>query len=280
MKDFFSKHGIWILLVAVIVTVSMAALSAFGSGVATPLKNAANILTSPVRAGVTAAQEWVDGRIRFASEFDALKEENQRLKEENARLQEENRQAQSDSAENERLRELLNLRPQERQLQLESAMVIDHTSNNWTRTLTLNKGTNTDIAVKDCVIDSMGNLVGVVDEVGSNWCTVLTTVDTDFEMGALIFRSGEAAIASGSFNLMGEGKLRLNFISSDTALLNGDLILSSGLGGYYPSNLIIGTVEEVIIDDSGAMDYALLSPAVDFNELTEVFVITDHTIVD
>ena len=52
------------------------------------------------------------------------------------------------------------------------------------------------------------------------------------------------------------------------------------LGGYYPSNLVIGEVEEVITDDSGAMDYALLRPAVDFDELTEVFVITDFTIVD
>ena len=39
-------------------------------------------------------------------------------------------------------------------------------------------------------------------------------------------------------------------------------------------------MEEVITDDSGAMDYALLRPAVDFDELTEVFVITDFTIVD
>lgn len=280
MKDFFSKNGIWILLVAVIVTVTMAALSAFGSGVATPLKNAANVVTAPLRAGMHAASTWVNDQIRFASEFDTLKEENQQLKEENARLQEENRQAERDSAENELLRSLLNLRSQQRDLQFESAIVIDHTSSNWTRTLTLNKGSNMDITAKDCVIDAMGNLVGVVSEVGSNWCTVLTTVDTDFEMGALIFRSGEAAIASGSFNLMGEEKLRLNYISSDTALLNGDLILSSGLGGYYPSDLIIGTVEEVIVDESGAMDYALLSPAVNFDELSEVFVITDYTIVN
>ncbi len=159
-------------------------------------------------------------------------------------------------------------------------MVVDHTSSNWTRTLTLNKGSSMGISPKDCVIDAQGYLVGVVDQVGTNWATVLTTIDTDFEMGAIVFRSGEAAIASGSFNLMADSLLQLNYISSEEALLNGDLVVTSGLGGYYPSNLVIGEVEEVITDDSGAMDYALLRPAVDFDELTEVFVITDFTIVD
>ena len=280
MKEFFAKHGIWILLVAVIVTVTMAALSAFGTGVATPIQNALGVVTAPFRSGISAVTNWVDDRIRFSEDYDALKEEVARLKEENARHAEENRQAQADSAENERLRSLLNLRPQQREFQYESAMVVDHTSSNWTRTLTLNKGSSMGISPKDCVIDAQGYLVGVVDQVGTNWATVLTTIDTDFEMGAIVFRSGEAAIASGSFNLMADSLLQLNYISSEEALLNGDLVVTSGLGGYYPSNLVIGEVEEVITDDSGAMDYALLRPAVDFDELTEVFVITDFTIVD
>ena len=280
MKDFFSKHGIWILLIAVIVSVSMAALSTFGTGVATPIKNVVGMLVSPVEHAMSSAGEWIDDRIRFASEFDALKEENEALRDKIARLEQENRQAQADSAENRRLRELLNLRPQQRDFKYEIAKVTNHTNSNWTRTLTLNRGSSTDVAVKDCVIDSRGNLVGVVSEVGTNWCTVLTTVDTDFEMGAIVFRSGDAAIASGSFNLMADNLLTLNYISAEGALLNGDLIISSGLGGYYPSNLVIGSVQDVIIDDSGAMDYAMLAPAVDFDALTDVFIITDFTIVE
>ena len=54
MKEFFAKHGIWILLVAVIVTVTMAALSAFGTGVATPIQNALGVVTAPFRSGISA----------------------------------------------------------------------------------------------------------------------------------------------------------------------------------------------------------------------------------
>ena len=279
MKDFLSRNGIWILLAAVIITVTMAALSAFGSGGATPLHNAVGVLSSPFRTGFSTVAGWVDDRIRFADDYDALKEENAELKKRVAKLEEENRQAQSDSAENERLRALLNLRPQERSLQFASAMVVDQTSSNWTRTLTLNQGSDAGISPKDCVIDAQGYLVGVVSDVGTNWSTVLAVIDTDFEIGASVFRTGEAAIAAGDFNLMGRSLLRLNYITSESTLINGDLILTSGLGGYYPEGLVIGTVEDVVTDDSGAMNYALLSPAADYSELSEVFVITDFAIV-
>ena len=79
---------------------------------------------------------------------------------------------------------------------------------------------------------------------------------------------------------MPDGMLRLDYIADGTTLLNGDLIITSGLGGYYPPDLVIGTVEEVVVDDSGVTDYALLTPAVDYDELTEVFVVTDFTVVD
>ena len=56
-------------------------------------------------------------------------------------------------------------------------------------------------------------------------------------------------------------------------------MVTSGLGGFYPSDLVIGTVEEVQMDDSGAASYAILAPNVDFDTLTEVFIIKDFDIV-
>ena len=54
---------------------------------------------------------------------------------------------------------------------------------------------------------------------------------------------------------------------------------TSGLGGFFPSGLVIGYVREVRLDDSGASSYAILSPAVDFDALTEVFVVKSFDIV-
>ena len=96
----------------------------------------------PFRSGISAVTNWVDDRIRFSEDYDALKEEVARLKEENARLAEENRQAQADSAEKRTAALPAEPAAQQREFQYESAMVVDHTSSNWTRTLTLNKGSS------------------------------------------------------------------------------------------------------------------------------------------
>ena len=56
--------------------------------------------------------------------------------------------------------------------------------------------------------------------------------------------------------------------------------VTSGLGGYYPANLVIGSVEEILTDDSGLTRYAILAPKTDLSALVEVFVITDFTVVD
>ena len=75
-----------------------------------------------------------------------------------------------------------------------------------------------------------------------------------------------------------ENRLRLDYLPADCQLLGGDLVVTSGLGGYYPSGLSVGTVEEVQLSDSGAASYAVLEPAADFDSLVEVFVIKSFDI--
>ena len=121
-------------------------------------------------------------------------------------------------------------------------------------------------------------LVGVVSTVGLNWCTVLTIVDTDTSLGAQVFRTNDLGLAVGDFSLMRENRLRLDYLPADCQLLGGDLVVTSGLGGYYPPDLSIGTVEEVQLSDSGASSYAVLVPEADFDQLVEVFVIKSFDI--
>ena len=182
--------------------------------------------------------------------------------------------------EEEKLRELLELREQRRDLTFESAAVIDRESTNWTSALTLNRGTAHGVEKSDCVVSAEGDLVGVVSAVGYNWCTVLTVIDTDTELGARVFRTQEVAVAEGDLALMGEGKLKLSYLSADAQLLSGDVVTTSGLGGFYPGGLVIGTVESVRTGDDGLAQYAVLAPAARLGELSEVFIIKDFDIVD
>ena len=126
----------------------------------------------------------------------------------------------------------------------------------------------------------MGNLVGVVAEVGENWATVRTLVDSDTEMGGQLARTGGAAILEGDFALMGEGRLKLTYLPENSELIAGDLVTTSGRGGVYPAGLVAGHVEEVRTDASGMTRYAVVLPDVKLDSLVEVFVIKDFDIVE
>lgn len=279
MKDFLKRNGLWVLFAVAVIAVSLAVMSFFTT-TSSPLANAAQVITSPFRTAFTAVADWFNDKQAYYADYKALEEENQELKDQIAKMERSVRQAEADSAENERLRELLNLRPQEEKWELESATILERSSSNWTRSFTLSKGTDCGIVVNDAVITSEGYLVGTISEVGTNWCTVLCITDTDTSLGALVFRTDEIGVAEGDFQLMDQGKLRLSYLSPDAQLLNGDLIVTSGLGGYLPSGLVIGSVEEVKLDDSGSTQYAVLSPSADFDALTQVFVIKDFTVVE
>ena len=132
----------------------------------------------------------------------------------------------------------------------------------------------------DCVVDEYGNLVGLIDQVGTNWSTVMTIVDSDLEMGGLIARTDTAGILEGSFELMGQGKLRLSYLPENSEFMAGDQVLTSGLSGLYPSDLVVGYIEEVRTDPSGMTRYAVVVPEADLSDLQQVFVITSFDIVE
>ena len=274
MKHFLKQHGLWVLFAAAVIAVALALMSVF-SHTTSPLTNLANTLASPFRAGYESVADWFNDKQKYYQDTTALEEENAALRRKLAELEAEIRQARLDSAENERLKELLGLQEKRPDLtsDLEAATVVEHTVTNWTATLTISKGTSSGLEIGDCVIDETGALVGLISAAGTNWATILTLVDTDTSLGAQVFRTGDLGLAQGNFSLMGENRLRLEYLSADTQLLGGDLVVTSGLGEYYPAGLVIGSVEEVQADSSGAASYAVLVPAVDFGALEEVFII-------
>ena len=279
MREFLEKYGLRLLIITTACAVLISVLS-FVSATSGFLQNAVGVLTYPFRSAVTAVATWAEDKQRYYKDYSDLIAENEALRERVAELERDARQAKADREENALLRELLELREQRRDLTFESAAVIDRESTNWTSALTLNRGTAHGVEKNNCVVSAEGDLVGVVSAVGYNWCTVLTVIDTDTELGARVFRTQEVAVAEGDLALMGEGKLKLSYLSADAQLLSGDVVTTSGPGGFYPGGLVIGTVESVRTGDDGLAQYAVLAPAARLGELSEVFIVKEFDIVD
>ena len=280
MKDFLRHNGILILIIAVLLAAITAVASYALKGTANPLSNALGVVTTPIRNGVSSFVGWAEGVYNYSFRYQELEEENQRLRSQIAELEKQAREGEAASKENEQLRELLDLRAKRSDFVFESARITARSTSNWASTLTLSKGSAQDVAAGDCVVDAAGNLVGIIDEVGSNYSVMITVVDANLQLGGIVSRTDSTAMLEGDFTLMQNGRLKMTYLPENTELLTGDLVLTSGLTGIYPSGLVVGTIESLHTDPSGMSRYAVLVPYADLNSLVEVFIIKEFDIVE
>ena len=277
MKDFLRQNGILLVIIALLLTILIGVGTAFMGGNADPLSNVVNTVTSPIRNGIAAAADWAEGVYNYVFRYGQIQEELASLRAQVAELEDQVREGQEAAKQNERLWELLDLQAKREDFVFESARVTGRTSN-WDSTLTLSKGSSDGVAVGNCVVTSTGLLVGVVSQVGLNWSTVSTIINTDIEMGGIVTRTYSAGVLEGDFALMGQGRLKLSYLPDSAQLVSGDEVLTSGKGDVYPSGLVVGRVEGVFTDPSGMTRYAVVVPDADLSSLVEVFVIKDFEI--
>ena len=280
MKDFLRHNGIWLLIIAFLLSVLICISSLMMGGTANPFSNLMTSITAPIRDGVTAVADWAGGVQHYVLHYGEMEEQIAALEKEVAELRAQVRENEAAVAENEQLRQLLNLRAKREDFVFESAKVNARSTANWRSTLTLSKGSDAGVQAGNCVVTETGLLVGVVTEVGSNYSIVTTIIDTSMEIGGLITRTNTAGVLEGELSLMQEGKLRLGYLPDDAKLVAGDEVLTSGKGDVYPSGLVVGQVEAVFDEPSGMTRYAVVVPEVKLDQLIEVFIIKSFDIVE
>ena len=280
MKDFLRQNGILLLVIACWRSSLLGARAFVRGGQADPRSTRVPTGTAPVRGGIAAAADWAEGVYAYVFRYGEMEQELTDLRAQVQELEEKVRQGEEASRENEQLRELLELKERRRSFKLETAKVTARSNYNWESILTLSKGTKDGIEAGDCVITETGVLVGVVDQVGINWSTVSTIINTDTEIGGIVTRTFSAGVLEGEFSLMNQGKLKLNYLPEGAQLVSGDEVLTSGRGDMFPSGLPVGHVEGVFTDPSGQTRYAVIQPSVALDSLIEVFVIKDFDIAE
>lgn len=163
---------------------------------------------------------------------------------------------------------------------LETTTIISWGASNWTSTFTINKGKSSGIDIGDCIITENAYLVGQVIELSDYTAKARTIIDPSLNIGALLDRTGIPAIASGDFEAMKNGNLKLTYIPEGAATANGDIITTSGKGQTIPKGLVIGKVIDAAIDSSGLSRFAIIKPSATLNGLSQVFVIKSFNVED
>jgi rod shape-determining protein MreC len=196
-----------------------------------------------------------------------VRAENDRLKRQLGEIQV---QFQQERAAAERTRQLERLLGFQHEITLQTVptLVIGAGASPDSRTVTIDKGTSAGVRLNMAVIAPAG-VVGRVVTPTAHASKVQLLVDRNAGAGALIERSRAQGVILGA----GEELLRMNFVSATADVKLGDTVVSSGIDGIYPKGFVIGTIESV---DRGSGLYKVIRvrPAVDFNRLEEVLVVT------
>jgi len=205
--------------------------------------------------------------------LEELEKDNGSLQVENRSLKATNQALRDVEHEVNRLRQALNYR--ERALfRLVPAEVVARDSSTWWRTITINRGKNDKIEPDQAVVTDEG-VVGKTATVGDNVTIVLLISDENCKVACTVEGSREQGIASGervSGSVM--PMLDLNFLSKQANLPNGAKVYTSGVGGVFPSGLLVGTVQSFRIRELDSQ--ARITTAVDLTHLEDVFVVTGH----
>ena len=203
--------------------------------------------------------------------LDQLEHENSGLQVENRELRATNQSLRDVEHEVNRLRHALNYR--ERSVfKLIAAEMVARDSSNWWRTVTINRGRRDGIETDMPVVTDEG-LIGKTTTVSDVISVVLLISDETCRVAASVEGSREQGIVSGQRVTTGlTPLLDLNFLSKQADLKPGQKVYTSGVGGVFPSGLLIGTVKSYRVRELDGQ--AQLTPAVDLSHLEDVFVVT------
>ena len=274
MKHLFSNRVKIILIAAVLIAVLLTVISSL-TGFNLPDMLVKGVLT-PIRSGASMLTEQAQRIYNYMFAYEALESENQALKEAIAALEEDVRDADAAQRENDRLRALLGLTQAHEDYKLVDSYIISRSSQQWSSSFTVNKGTSSGIQPGMCAVTANGELVGLVSEAGSNYAVVKSVLDSSLEISATIAASGYNGMVQGGYATGLEGLLRMDYLPSSAVIRNKDQVVTSG-STVYPRNLILGYVVDAGFDDTGVAKYALLEPAVNVGSLEQVFIITEYS---
>ena len=201
------------------------------------------------------------------------------LKKNITNMEDKARQADTVARENQRLRALLDFKQTHEDYKMVDAYIIGWSSNDWSSTYTINRGSNSGIEINMCAITANGEVVGLVTEVGLNYAVVKTVLDSTLEISGTISSSGYNGMVSGGYIGGQETLLKMNYLPSDSIIRNQDQVVTSG-STVYPRGLIMGYVVDAGFEETGVAKFALLDPAAEISSLEQIFIITQYTTED
>ena len=276
MKDFFDTWKFKILvIVAVFLVGIMAYAGANGRLTAAPQELLSVVLT-PLQKVTSALSGGAASVWEKYTSIDDVMDRNEQLEAENAELRQQMVDYDRIKAENDAYKALARIQNTNSEASYVSAFVIGRDPLDEFGGFTLDQGSTDGVAVNDAIISDRGYLLGVVVEVDATSCKVMTILHPSFNAAGVISRTRENGIITGSADYAADGQCVLTNLDRATEARKGDQVITTGLGGVFPANLLVGTVQEVVPEQSGKSSSAVILPGADPSTVKHVFIVTEY----
>lgn len=271
MKNFFSGSvQVTILFLLVAGILALALSGSFG------------FISDKFNSMLVTAESWLFLRFTAIQDFvtvprdvAALRQRNAELETEVSRLQAQVVQLQNSLAEADALAALVNFSRSNPENSYTAASVIGRDPSPFLRYIIIDRGSNDGLRRGMPVVTDQG-LVGRVDAVINSAARVQLITDTASAINIRLEKAKKDAILTGTVS----GDLVLDLVPVDVPLEIGDLVLTSGLSGGFPADLIVGQILNIRKQDADLFQEVFVQPVVDFAKLKIVLIITDFRPVD
>lgn len=277
MQSFFSNKRLIILLVCIIILVGLIGYSMSERRSLSWPEQFIQDSVGWVQSAFSRPAHLVAGFFENVNDMRNLYEENRILKshlDEYAVLQVELNELRR---QNERLMETIDVNESLNNYSVRSALVIHRSPDRWNEFIGINRGEQHGIEVNMAVMTSKG-LIGKVREVSQFTSTVQLLTDQDRSNRISVFVDGNETVY-GFIEGIDEatGYLQFTKINIDAEIEEGQTVVTSGLGGIFPSQLLIGEIVSYETDEFGLTQTAFVKPSADFKRLDYVLVIERGT---
>lgn len=271
----FQLPSKYLLLILTMLCVCLMLLTFMTDFVGGPLNNVVGVVVVPFQEGISEVGTWLSDRSDELGQIKDVLKENQELKKEMNDLKIENTQLQQDKYELNNLRELYKIDAEYSQYDKIGARIIARDTGNWFYSFVINKGTDDGILV-DMNVIAEGGLVGRVSQVGKSWSKVSSIIDDNSNVSGMILATSDNLIVSGDLELMVDGLIRFEqLVDSKEKVSEGDKIVTSNISDKYLPGILIGYVSDINTDSNNLSKSGFVTPAVDFEHLEEVLIITE-----
>jgi rod shape-determining protein MreC len=267
------------LYIALIFAIILLGFALDRLGYMQPVRNLMQIPLAPLQSEISTTARDLSAYFEASADVRALRQRNEELEALADNLMVENVRLRELARENEKLRQLLNYTSNNPMLNYQAASVIGRSigedPTNLLFYVYVDVGARDSVAVGMPVITDRG-LVGRVTASGPNSAQVLMLLDPASAVNAIVQNSRVTGVVKGNI----DGTLTMERIPPTEEVNPGDIVLTSGLGGNFPSKLVIGQVTEITQRDQDMFQIATIRPTVDFAKLENLLVVTSFEPVD